>query len=61
MHWQLTVIDPNGKDVLFAGNSPDPDEIAECATKAKRLRPAAKVLVRNPVENVVEWLSREPG
>jgi hypothetical protein len=26
MRWQLTVIADNGKDVLFAGNSPGPDE-----------------------------------
>ena len=55
MLWYLTVIDANGRDILFAGNSPNAEEIADCAREAKRRRPSAKVLVRSPLGTVTEW------
>lgn len=55
MRYYLTVIAPNGRDILFAGNSPAREEIAECAREAKRRRPTAKVLIRTPFGKITEW------
>ena len=55
MLWYLTVIDANGRDILFTGDSPNAEEIADCAREAKRRRPSAKVLVRSPLGTVTEW------
>ena len=55
MTWYLTVIAADGQTLLFAGNTHDRAEAMACAAEAKRRRPSAKVLVRDPFQRLYEW------
>lgn len=55
MEWHITVIAADGSTVLFAGHTEDRAEAEAVATEAKRRRPTAKVLFREPFGKITEW------
>jgi len=54
MRYFITVLAPDGA-VLFGGSTRDANELEAVAAEARKLRPAAKILLRNPVGEVVEF------
>jgi len=54
MNYVITVIAPDGT-VLFGGKTSDPDELDAVAREARKLRPIAKIFLRSPFGQVVEF------
>jgi hypothetical protein len=54
MTFYIKVIAPDGM-VLFGGSTRDVQELEAVAAEARRLRPTARILLRHPMGEVVEF------